>query len=561
MPTGWEITQDLIQKLARLVGDTPSDPISWYREKFEADPGYSQILSQLANAPADRSKLLQCYFEPTEDERAEGRKLPTAAHKAIADLVARGYIRVIVTTKFDRLLEQAMADLGVQPSVISSADAANGAMPLAHSRCTLIKVHGDYLDPRFRNTVDELNSYEPAIDRLLDQVFDEYGLIICGWSGDWDGALRSAIERCPSRRFTTFWTMRGKSSERARRVIEQRRAVELSITDADTFFTELRDSVVALETFAVNDPIAPKVAVARVKQYLSDPRYQVALHDLVTKETAVVGQRTNHEHFPLANENPTASTVSTRIKRYDSVLDLLLSELVCLGYWGKSDQQDLLVQCFRRIAEEQIDPELGMPFWLALKRYPALLLLYGIGIAAISHRNYDTLKRLYDLKIMPPDRGSERRVVVRLNDNTVIQRSHQQKLVDPAVYTWLSDHLFERLREPLAQFLPTEQEYEQTFAWFEYFSALASLEARLSLTEARALVEDEKARTHWIPVGRFGWKKFDLATIAEQELPGAIKAGFFGDDPDSARAKASYLMILADRFAALVRQEWRIWYW
>ena len=126
--------------------------------------------------------MLQTYFEPTEDERREGGKLPTKAHRGIAELVVRGYVRVIVTTNFARLLEQALTDLGVQPSVISNADAATGAMPLAHSRCTVIEVHGDYLDPRFRNTEEELRSYEPAIDRLLDQVFDEYGLIICGWS-------------------------------------------------------------------------------------------------------------------------------------------------------------------------------------------------------------------------------------------------------------------------------------------------------------------------------------------------------------------------------------------
>jgi hypothetical protein len=70
-------------------------------------------------------------------------------------------------------------------------------------KCTIIKVHGDYLDTRIKNTPDELASYEPALDRVLDRVFDEFGLIICGWSAEWDTALGSAIERCPNRRFTT----------------------------------------------------------------------------------------------------------------------------------------------------------------------------------------------------------------------------------------------------------------------------------------------------------------------------------------------------------------------
>ena len=51
---------------------------------------------------------LKAYFEPNDDERAQGLKRPTAAHRSIAELVAAGAIRVIITTNFDCLLEQAL---------------------------------------------------------------------------------------------------------------------------------------------------------------------------------------------------------------------------------------------------------------------------------------------------------------------------------------------------------------------------------------------------------------------------------------------------------------------
>ncbi len=41
--------------------------------------------------------------------------MPTAGHKAIAQMVAKGYFRVIITTKFDRLMEQALDAEGVSP--------------------------------------------------------------------------------------------------------------------------------------------------------------------------------------------------------------------------------------------------------------------------------------------------------------------------------------------------------------------------------------------------------------------------------------------------------------
>jgi hypothetical protein len=550
IPTGWEIVEDLIRKLAHLGGEAPSDLAAWYRSRHNADPDYSQILAQLAASPAERLKLLQAYFEPTEDERREGRKLPTTAHRAIAELVAKGYIRVIVTTNFDRLLEQALTDVGVQPSIISNADAALGAMPLVHSRCTLVKVNGDYLDARFRNIEEELKQYEPAIDRLLDQVFDEYGLIVCGWSADWDSALRKAIERCPSRRFTAFWTSRGKTSQLADRLIAQRGVVRLSIGSADDFFFDVKERVLALEALGANDPLSPKVAVAQVKRYLSDPQYSIAVHDLVTNEVAAVRERTSNAHFPTSNENPTAETTQARLKRYESALDLLLPELVCIGYWAGQKENELVAQSFRRAAEESDTPEGGVDAWISLKRYPALLLLYGIGMAAIAHGNYSLVKSIFDLKILKKNYSGEKRVSVLLHDQAVMKHDHQPLLLGRKEHTPLSNYLFDKLRETMRSYLPREDEYERTFLWFEYFRALASLDALLSPEKAEGYVfydESSDPHNYWFPMNRFGWTNIDLAPIAEVEIPKAIEAQFFGGDSDQGYKKYSALRELSKR--------------
>lgn len=57
--------------------------------------------------------MLKTYFEPTDDERKQGIKMPTLAHKSIANLVKQGFIKVIVATNFDRLLEKALNDIGI----------------------------------------------------------------------------------------------------------------------------------------------------------------------------------------------------------------------------------------------------------------------------------------------------------------------------------------------------------------------------------------------------------------------------------------------------------------
>ena len=126
IPTGWEVTLDLVRRLAVANGDEPTDLEAWYRERYDEEPDYSRILERIASTEAERRGLLEAYFEPTEEERAQGLKLPTKAHRAIARLVAKGYIRVILTTNFDRLLEQALQDEGIQPVVVASTDALKG---------------------------------------------------------------------------------------------------------------------------------------------------------------------------------------------------------------------------------------------------------------------------------------------------------------------------------------------------------------------------------------------------------------------------------------------------
>ena len=38
----------------------------------------------------------------------------------------------------------------------------------------------------------KLSAYPDSYNRLLDHIFDEHGLIVYGWSGEWDHALRAA---------------------------------------------------------------------------------------------------------------------------------------------------------------------------------------------------------------------------------------------------------------------------------------------------------------------------------------------------------------------------------
>ena len=256
--------------------------------------GAHRILGQDARrTPSPPSRLLRADAE----EQEAGIKTPTPAHRAIARLVARGFISVILTTNFDRLLEAALGDEGVEP-VVSSADATEGAVPVTHQRCLVVKLHGDYLDDRIKNTEAELAAYDPRMDAYLDRILDEFGLVVCGWSGDWDLALRSAIERCKSRRYTTTWVAVGKPSARASGLIALRGAQVVTTTGADAFFGSLVEKVVSLADLGTMPPASVATAVASLKRYVAEDRHRVRLDDLVMEEADRLSGRLATD-FPL----------------------------------------------------------------------------------------------------------------------------------------------------------------------------------------------------------------------------------------------------------------------
>ncbi|MBW1878075.1 MAG: protein kinase, partial [Deltaproteobacteria bacterium] len=263
IPTGWGMVLDLTSRVAGALGEAcGDDPAGWYQARYGEEPDYSKLLVMVAPTPTERSRLLRGYFEPTEAERRRGIKTPTTAHRAAADLVKRGAVRILVTTSFDRLLERALQDVGVAPRVISTPGDLAGVPPLGEGEVTVIKVHGDYLDARIKNSPRAVDDYDPAIDALLDRVFGEHGLIVCGWSGQWDTALVRAIERNATPPYGTFWTCMRPPKGNAARLLALRRGEFVQIEGPDPFLSNLAERVATLLGKGVAPRARPKSVLA-----------------------------------------------------------------------------------------------------------------------------------------------------------------------------------------------------------------------------------------------------------------------------------------------------------
>ncbi len=535
--TGWEVVIDLIQKVARLQGeDCDPDPAAWYKAKYNEEPDYSKLLDQLAPAPSERNRLLQTYFEPTEEEREQNLKVPTEAHKAIAELVAAGYIRVIITTNFDRLLERTLEAVSITPTVISTPDAVEGALPLQHTACTIVKVHGDYMDTRIKNTPDELAAYDTRFDRILDRVFDEYGLIICGWSADWDVALGAALQRCHTHRFTTYWAARGAVSGKAQQLVQLRRAQLIPIQGADPFFRELSEKVLALDEYEQPHPLSATLAIVSVKKYIVDDRFRIQLHDMVMQESNKLHSTLAGTLFSMTTNSVSHDELVRRVTQYRALTEPLLSMLITGCYWGEQQHTGLWTKCLTHLVNLP-HPSPFMDVWVNLRQYPSLLLLYGAGIAALAGEKHSTVAGLLtQVQVRDPYGRGNQPIVLELTPNDVMEQRvgnlfHGEK---HNLFVPVSEHLFTVLREPLRELIPQDQQYDESFDRFEYIFGLVYADLRQS---------GNGLSNVWGPRGRFGWKrhrspgihisnKLDAEVTAAGANWGPLKAGLFSGSLD-----------------------------
>lgn len=495
IPTGWDVVLDLIRKLAALKGETcEPDPEHWYRAEFGRDPDYAELLDSIAKTPTERQRLLRAYFEPTEEDREQGLKQPTEAHQAIAELVAGGFIRVILTTNFDKLTERAIQDCGVSPIVLSTPDAIEGALPLAHQQCCVVKLHGDYLDTRIKNTPNELAAYDPRVEKLLTTVLDEFGLVVCGWSGRWDIALRASIERCSSRRFTWYWATRSKLGDEAAQLVRHRDAQVINTKDADTFFRKLSSFVVALKDSDRSHPVSIEAAVALEKRYLSDPRQNIRLDDLIAEETERVWARLESYNEDVLSRSG-HNEVESCSRRYFAIVERLLALLINGCAVGTTEHHSVWIESLQRLAQPK-EQESGPVLSDAITLYPIVVLFYGAGLAATSRERHELLADLFLKPIVRSYRGPVELVTAfkwwDMAEWFTLTDKHNKQ------YTALSEHLFELLREPLRRYIPDDHQFDESFDRFEYIR---------SLVYADRYNKKERKMMEWhAPVGRFGWK-------------------------------------------------------
>lgn len=382
VPAAWEVQRILLERAAAAAGDDPNDVFAWWQDKTGVEANYDEVLFASASTPLARKDLLRGFFEPTDEEREASLKVPSLAHHSLARMMRDGLIRIIVTLNFDLLIETALRDIGIEPTVVSTVDGVRGMEPLHAQRHLVWHLHGDYTHPEMLNTPDELRSYDDVVDQRLDELLDQYGLVVVGWSASWDPALRAAIARCSSRRYPTYWLNRGELRPEAVELATTRDAVVVAGT-ADTWLADVADACEAIAS-RTTDPLTVASTVAAFKRELATGRQAIAAHDRLAREVDRLAE------LPVLQRTSVglnSMTYAQRLPILEGELEAWAGLVAAAAYWGNESTDRWWLQPIAHFGD--IPRLSGSTDAIESFTAPAIVALYAAGTAAAAADRWD----------------------------------------------------------------------------------------------------------------------------------------------------------------------------
>ena len=262
------------------------------------------------------------------------------------------------------------------------------------------------------------------------------------------------------------------------------------------------DVLISIPSFEEISTTATKHNIIELsKEYLSDDRFTIKLHDLVVQKIREVLNFTSDDNFIVPGTPFSVDELKNRLNHYEvSVFDLL-TIVTCVSYWGGIKHYPILKKAVSRVTD-RIDPQGGLVIWNSLRWYPVILLLYCAGIAALSSEKYDNLFILFSANVGESrTRGDSSELILAIGDAIAeLERTDAFKKLPghERNYVARSEYIFKLLQPWLDDILFLGREYEEMFDRFEIFLALVYADYYYDTSKQFSRI--------WGPIGRFGWK-------------------------------------------------------
>lgn len=263
IPTAWDMIWEFKQKLfvnagqgsLELVRDVGDTVVQQFLQSFiDGSP-----LAPIADSATEYAELFERLYPSESDRRSyidskvQGAK-PSFGHIALASLMDADAARVVWTTNFDKLVDDACATVfGTTGRLtVAALEAASIAKTAVNEERwpVQVKMHGDFQSRKLKNTNDELREQDVAVRQLLLNACSRYGLIVAGYSGRDEsvmGALTEAAESTDAFPAGLYWFVRrsGQRFGAVNDLIETARGngVEAFLVEVPSFDEAMRSIV------------------------------------------------------------------------------------------------------------------------------------------------------------------------------------------------------------------------------------------------------------------------------------------------------------------------------
>lgn len=226
---GIKTAEDMVWDFkARLYRSSQGVPASVVRDL--SDPRVRSTLQQFFDvqegfpASGERSEY-SYYFEKTYPESRDRRAYldqlitgtkPSFGHKALAHLIQKDLCRIVWTTNFDQVFEDAVSSVLGTQSMMTVGDLGEPdkvKRSFTEQRWPIYaKLHGDFHSDLLKNTPAEIAEQDVQMRESLLEACRSWGLIVTGYSGR-DSSILEVLDKAISENSGfpngLFWFMRG----------------------------------------------------------------------------------------------------------------------------------------------------------------------------------------------------------------------------------------------------------------------------------------------------------------------------------------------------------------
>ena len=214
-------------------------------------------------------------------------------------------------------------------------------------------------------------------------------------------------------------------------------------------------------------------ALEEFEEYLTDPTKQAKARGLVIKDARKLYDALNDPTLLKKDEDQRYVAIVERMKEYELLVGPFM-ELFTAGCYGGGEWLRSVWPEALSIIGNPVKTPRGAEALMRLRRYPALLLLYAGGVAAVAGKNYGSLTALLR-ETHVNTYGPSKSVSSGLAPGHVVSSYDEQHLAEKGTHRMpFNSHIVNVLRPALSKYVHNDDQYMVNFVRFEYLYALVS---------------------------------------------------------------------------------------